>query len=333
LASTTTSVRRRAARPGRAAACRRRPPACCLLVEVAALDHAPHARRRGELHLTPPPARLRLAQGIDERPGLPAELLGGQPHAADLLAQLAERAGPLLLQPGEVGLDQRELLAQRPDQVLDRPPLPVSSRSASSRVPASAWWQALEGGEQRRLITPGEQPPGEQAGAQPDQQADASRAGGPCARPCHGGPTRTGTARGPVASYDVSLSIGIVGLPNVGKSTLFNALTEERRAGGQLPFATIEPNVGVVGVPDERIAKLAEVFGSQKTIPRPVDFVDIAGIVKGASEARGWATSSSRTSATATRSARSSASSRTTTSCTSTGGSRRRTTWRPSTPS
>jgi GTP-binding protein YchF len=85
----------------------------------------------------------------------------------------------------------------------------------------------------------------------------------------------------------VSLSIGIVGLPNVGKSTLFNALTKNDVLAANYPFATIEPNVGVVGVPDPRLAKLAEVFGSQKIIPATVSFVDIAGIVRGASEGQG----------------------------------------------
>lgn len=85
----------------------------------------------------------------------------------------------------------------------------------------------------------------------------------------------------------MSLTIGIVGLPNAGKSTLFNALTRNNVLAANYPFATIEPNVGVVGVPDDRLAVLAEIFGSQKLLPATVQFVDIAGIVRGASQGEG----------------------------------------------
>ncbi|MFT0761490.1 redox-regulated ATPase YchF [Actinomyces sp. F1_1611] len=85
----------------------------------------------------------------------------------------------------------------------------------------------------------------------------------------------------------MSLTIGIAGLPNVGKSTLFNALTRASVLAANYPFATIEPNVGVVPLPDPRLNQLAEIFGSERIVPATVSFVDIAGIVRGASEGEG----------------------------------------------
>src|SRR3989344_8078386 len=85
----------------------------------------------------------------------------------------------------------------------------------------------------------------------------------------------------------MSFSLGIVGLPNVGKSTLFQALTKKKVDIANYPFCTIDPNVGVVAVPDERLNKLAIMSKSVKVVPTAIEFVDIAGLVKGASQGEG----------------------------------------------
>ncbi len=113
------------------------------------------------------------------------------------------------------------------------------------------------------------------------------------------------------------MKLGIVGLPNVGKSTLFNAITNAGAESANYPFCTIDPNVGMVAVPDHRLDKLSEMYHPKKTTPAVIEFVDIAGLVKGASQgARDWATSFCPTSVCAMPSSMWSAASTTRTSST-----------------
>ena len=107
------------------------------------------------------------------------------------------------------------------------------------------------------------------------------------------------------------MKLGVVGLPNVGKSTLFNAITKAGAEATNYPFCTIEPNTGMVAVPDERLDKLAEMYNPKKKTPAVIEFVDIAGLVRVRATARALATSSFPTSASVKRSCTSCAALRT----------------------
>ena len=168
-----------------------------------------------------------------------------------------------------------------------------ASRSGATVIARSCWRPAAC--RRRRAVRaagharPRSPTLGERLASQPQNRAHDESDDEQCDLHAHSvGPGSDKTPARPAVPLNlVALTIGIVGLPNVGKSTLFNALTKNDVLAANYPFATIEPNIGVVGVPDPRLAVLAKIHGSAKLLPATVSFVDIAGIVRGATEGEG----------------------------------------------
>ena len=288
-----------------------------LFVEVHVLERASGLDDTAQLHLAPSPTNLWAAQGTDELSRfLPQRILGGA-HLLNLFEQAAVRPLTAALDVTELRVDPNECVLTGPEQLGDRA-LASGQRRVGTLVLSG---EPLTGEREERLVVLGERraggrgeriaetlrvtdggmprtcrttgPPGREArtDAQQDEQDRGHVADGDGhlrqKRRWRRPPRVLG--RGPrwVASPHVSLAIGIVGLPNVGKSTLFNALTRASVLAANYPFATIEPNVGIVPVPDARLAELAKLYDSARIVPASVEFVDIAGIVRGASEGQG----------------------------------------------
>src|SRR5689334_9562902 len=225
---------------------------------VDVLGHARGLDHPLELQLTPAPADLGRTQRADQLRGLDPQLPRRLGHRAHLLLQRGVGAGPPPFERHQLRLDRLQrvgrLGADRVAQHIARPRPLV--RALRRQQPADRDARREHHQDDDQLHAESVTAPSDNFG----QDLDSSH---------------------------VSLTIGIVGLPNVGKSTLFNALTKNEVLAANYPFATIDPNVGVVGVPDKRLAVLAELHKSAKIVPATVSFVDIAGIVRGASTGEG----------------------------------------------
>ncbi len=231
-----------------------------LLGEVHVLESSGGFDDPPELHLAPAPPHLRSAQRRYEPVGVGAQVGVVPAHSLHLREQPPVRPFPMAFDGPQVFVHPVECRVHRLQQHSD---------VTGARVPRA-----------HPVRAPGEQPACEDTERSADAEGEHDS--------CHASSVRQGSdIPGAGNIRRVGLSIGIVGLPNVGKSTLFNALTRASVLAANYPFATIEPNVGIVPVPEPRLHTLAELYDSAREVPATVEFVDIAGIVRGASEGQG----------------------------------------------